>query len=109
MTSPKSQTVFRYFICLSLLFMVTGCADPKYLAEKLYWQAEQISRRISGTGVSQLKDSDYQEIINAYRKVVDTCPREPVEALQHRPKPLAHVVRGRNPRGPGGSRPRRSA
>ena len=57
-----------------------GCADSKYMSEKLFWQAEQKANEIFENKAKKLEEKDYQEIIAAYRKVVDTYPLESISA-----------------------------
>lgn len=76
---------FKWFLLTFGLFILFSAfirySDAHYLSEKLFWHAEEHASKILKTKPKEsLKEKDYQEIIAAYRRVVDTCPLEPLAA-----------------------------
>lgn len=65
----------RLLFFLLAISVVSGCTDSCYLAEKLFYQAEQKVKKIV-SGRVQLQEDDYERIIAAYRVVSDRCPLE---------------------------------
>lgn len=65
------------FISLGLL---AGCADSKYLTEKLFYQAEKEATNIFKKEPAKITDGDYQKTIALFQKVVDAAPLEPLAA-----------------------------
>ncbi len=63
----------KYLIGTILVLITTGCGGD-YLAEKMYWQANRLYEKIitSSTPVSK---SEYQRVVNAYQKIIDTYPQ----------------------------------
>ena len=63
------------------MVLVSGCADNRFVSEKLFWQAEQAAAKIAENKTPDtLTDQDLVEIISAYRQVVTKCPLEPLAA-----------------------------
>lgn len=60
----------------SMLIFLAGCGGY-YLAEKLYWKANQAAKEISENPAAATSE-DYQKLIDAYRRVVDRCPQDPL-------------------------------
>ncbi len=76
----KSQR-FRGFLLLSVVYFLlatflTGCSDPRYLSEKLFYQAEKEVVKILKHDQKQLSQDNFDKVIAIYRKVVKTCPLE---------------------------------
>lgn len=76
----KSQR-FRGFFLVSVVYFLlatflTGCSDPRYLSEKLFYQAEKEVVTILKRDQKQLSKDNFDKVIAIYRKVVKTCPLE---------------------------------
>lgn len=64
-----------------LVVSLTGCGGTQYLAEKLYWRANQTAKEIiQDRPLDALSSQDYQKIITGYRRVVEKCPLQPLAA-----------------------------
>lgn len=68
---------FFMFIKLLLIYFIflSGCAiDPHYTAEKLFWYAEQNAKKITFEKKGILNETDWNNIISYYRKVIKFSP-----------------------------------
>lgn len=76
----KSYTLYAVRCTLSLfvLVLLAGCGQG-YLAEKLYWKAEETARAMPKDPKS-VTPQDYQRLVRAYRRVAERCPLEPLAA-----------------------------
>ncbi|EKD26691.1 MAG: hypothetical protein ACD_79C01060G0002, partial [uncultured bacterium] len=54
--------------------LISGCGTSHYNAEKAFWYAETNSQRILKEKSGKLEESDYDHIINGYRKVTKVAP-----------------------------------
>jgi len=74
---PTPHTLHPVLYTLTLLFMVaflSGCGS-QYLAERLFWQAQQVTKKITqGSALDKLSNEDYQKIIDAFGKVSEKYP-----------------------------------
>lgn len=76
----RCKKLFLVACVLCLVACVAGCGS-RYLAEKLYWQANQVVKEIiQNRPLDKLTAEDYQKIITTYREVVEKCPLEPLAA-----------------------------
>jgi len=73
-----------FVLCaLWLLTVLLGCSS-QYAAERLYWQAGREAQKIiQNKGLDKLTKQEYQEIIDAYRKVPDKFPLQRLAAESH--------------------------
>ena len=70
-----------YFLLACLLFVLSGCSfDPRYEAEKAYWEAWQLDRELHRENPDGLKEEHYEQIIEALSRVSESAPFEPVAA-----------------------------
>jgi TolA-binding protein len=72
------RLILYVILLLGLVTVLTGCGQ-RYLAEKLFWKANQVARTMP-QDPKLITVQDYQKLINAYRKVVERCPLEPLAA-----------------------------
>lgn len=68
-----------FVACGLLLALLAGCSSKGYLAEKLYWKAEELARTLP-KDPKLITAQDYQKLIKAYQRVVVSCPLEPLAA-----------------------------
>lgn len=71
---------FIFIFAVFPLFLLGGCGDPHYKAEKYFWYAEQKAKKIMVARANKLQPEDYIEIIQEYRKVIEVAPVDPLSA-----------------------------
>ena len=74
----KIKKISSLAIVVLILPLFLGCSDPKYLSEKMFWQAEQKISKIIKKKNNQLEEKDFQEVVSAYRKLIEAYPLEDV-------------------------------
>jgi len=78
------STRYSLLFVFVFAFLLAGCTiDPRYAAEKLFWEAEQkVGALLKGKPVKleDLEEGRLEEIVAAYRKVADAYPLEPLAA-----------------------------
>ena len=62
-------------LCLLVSFLC-GCADTRYMAEKLFYQAEKEAAKILKKDPRKVADLEYDKVVSLYQKVVDVAPLE---------------------------------
>ena len=74
----KIKKISFLAIVVLILPLFLGCSDPKYMSEKMFWQAEQeVSKILKGKN-NQLEEEDYNKVVSAYRKLIEAYPLEEV-------------------------------
>ena len=70
-------SAIRYTLTLLIvLAFLSGCGS-QYASEKLFWQAKQVTKKVTqNKSLDKLSTDDYQKIIAAYGKVAERCPLE---------------------------------
>jgi len=76
----SGQRLTGFIAAAVLILGLFGCADSQYVAEKLFWQAQQDMKDIAAKGLANLTDADYDKIIRLHQNVVEACPLEPIAA-----------------------------
>lgn len=71
------------FCALCIIVFLAGCADSRYLSEKLFWQAQKNAKTITENAKGVLSEKDYARIIAGYEKVIKTCPLQKLSAQSH--------------------------
>lgn len=66
------------FWVIILAIVLSGCGS-QYQAEKLYWRATQVAKKLPDNP-KLITTGHYQRLINAYQKVVERYPLEPQAA-----------------------------
>ena len=83
MNRIKSLIPFLTVMMFCGLLFVSGCSDPRYLSEKLYWQAEKNFAAVSAEKGKDLSEADFRRIISGYEKVIKEFPLEALAAKAH--------------------------
>lgn len=70
-----------YLQLTCLLFALSGCSfDPRYEAEKAYWEARKLDRELHRENPDGLEEEHYEQIIAALSRVSESAPFEPMAA-----------------------------
>lgn len=70
-----------YFLLTCLLFTLSGCSfDPRYEAEKAYWEARKLDRTLHRENPDGLEEEHYEQIIAALSRVSAKAAFEPLAA-----------------------------
>jgi len=76
-------TICYLLLLMVVLFSLSGCSDPRYLSEKLFYYAAEEVNSILKANPDQLDEKDYQDIVSAYQRIIDQCPLETLAAQAH--------------------------
>lgn len=73
--------LFLYSLLTWFLVVLSGCTfDPSYEAEKAYWEARELIRKLQKDSPNELEEEHYEQIIEALNRVSDAAPFEPIAA-----------------------------
>ncbi|MBD3245999.1 MAG: tetratricopeptide repeat protein [Candidatus Omnitrophica bacterium] len=65
-----------WITAVAAVLALSGCVDPGYRAERLFWQAERKADEVFKKGIDNFTDEDFETLIGLYRKVVEAAPLE---------------------------------
>jgi len=76
-----SLTAIRCILLTASIGILSGCSiDPRYAAEKSFWQAHQTIAKMAEKTGGQIRSEDLPKVIEIHKRAINAYPLDPITA-----------------------------